>query len=189
MPIGHISANPDPVSTPNGGAAGSSGGSVHLASSNYDPGMVAKLQVAFADALRHLMNSQGCANLFAPASGWLAIPTAVSALAGTTYRLLALDKTTTGAQTVDASNVFLNTTGAFFTAQPDSNGQINFNIPSPTSGSQTSTVSLSAADFGAFILLHELGHEMGVFGPDLTSTVNGSNSWQVLEDCFGKTRP
>ena len=36
------------------------------------------------------------------------------------------------------------------------------------------------------ILLHELGHQVGLFGPDTTPALNGNNSSAVLSDCFTK---
>ena len=62
-------------------------------------------------------------------------------------------------------------------------------IFSPTTPGQSSTVYLSPADLGAMIILHELGHETGVFGEDENSQVNGQHTWEVLQNCFGMQPP
>ena len=45
----------------------------------------------------------------------------------------------------------------------------------------------NAATLQGFILLHELGHQLGLFGPDAgpaNAAINGSNSQAVLTNCF-----
>lgn len=37
-----------------------------------------------------------------------------------------------------------------------------------------------------FMLLHELGHQMGVFGADINAAFNGANSQAVLDHCFNR---
>ena len=45
---------------------------------------------------------------------------------------------------------------------------------------------LTGTDFQALILLHELGHLTGKFGPDKDRGTNDFYTNKVLEDCFGK---
>jgi hypothetical protein len=40
----------------------------------------------------------------------------------------------------------------------------------------------------AFILLHDLGHQVGMFDPDQFKFINGAHSLQVLRDCFKELR-
>ena len=98
-----------------------------------------------------------------------------------------------GAYTVDSSNVAVNSGGAFFTAVPDAEGHVTLTIPSTTAdGPKTAITFLSQTSADAFILLHELGHQTGKFGPDAgpdLSTLNAANSWLVLDKCFGIKQP
>jgi hypothetical protein len=87
--------------------------------------------------------------------------------------------------------IFLNPTGLFFNQPLNPDGSITVRIPDPLIPNQLDPVTFaSSTAFDAFILLHELGHVTGVFGPDggptvfNASTVNGTNSQQVLSDCF-----
>ena len=83
----------------------------------------------------------------------------------------------------------VNLTGAFFTAQPNAFGIVTVAFPSPYSPGVKDTVQMNQMDFQATLILHELGHETGVFGPDTTDTVNGGYTDQVLENCFGMSLP
>jgi hypothetical protein len=169
---------------------------VLLAASFYGAALVQPLQAAF-NAAWNLLNSSECANLFAPppalaetVPGLSSTDAAQFQLYDTTYRLVPFGPglSGTGGQTVDPVNVMINTTGALYTA-PGVNGMVSVRIPSPNTPGQWTTLSMSATDLGAFILLHELGHQMGIFGEDINSQVNGDHSWEVLENCFGFTRP
>jgi len=77
-------------------------------------------------------------------------------------------------------DVFLNQDGPFFT--PDKTAF----IPSSNQAITTNTeVDFnSVADKDAFILLHELGHQVGIFPADLFKWISGSHSRRVLENCF-----
>ena len=91
--------------------------------------------------------------------------------------------------TISATQVGINPNGWFF-ATPNSAGMVGFGVPSPTTPGQSSPVNLSPADLGAMILLHELGHQAGVFGEDESNTqVNGQHTWAVLQNCFGMQAP
>jgi hypothetical protein len=53
----------------------------------------------------------------------------------------------------------------------------------------TTTVQVdfnSVTDLDAFILLHELGHQVGIFPPDVFAWINGRHSLRVLDACFKK---
>ncbi|MCP9496801.1 MAG: hypothetical protein MSG64_20380 [Pyrinomonadaceae bacterium MAG19_C2-C3] len=44
---------------------------------------------------------------------------------------------------------------------------------------------LRGADFGALLLLHELGHAVGIFGPDAgNQKLNKKYTDQVIKNCF-----
>jgi len=77
----------------------------------------------------------------------------------------------------------INTMGAFFGAGTNANGNVTVIMPN-ASGADTQYTFGDIATFRAFILLHELGHQMGVYGDDLDPAVNGKNSKAILDNCF-----
>jgi RHS repeat-associated protein len=147
-----------------------------------------KVDDAYVDALLKLNLNDGCHDALTSAG-----LDATTMLQDTTYRVLDLGMPGAGAETVDSSNVFINSAGAFFTAVPDATGHVTFTIPSTTAGGPSTAVTfLSQTSADAFILLHELGHQTGVFGPDAgpdMTTINAGNSWLVLDKCFGIRQP
>lgn len=108
------------------------------------------------------------------------------ALKDTHYRFLPFtNDPTAGAATNPDGSVFLNTNGPFFNNSTDGNGTTVFvPDPSPQISALVPTTFGSSAQLGAFLLLHELGHELGIFPPDTNKSINGSNSRKVLEHCF-----
>jgi hypothetical protein len=105
-------------------------------------------------------------------------------LTNTTYRLVALGPGI-GAETVDPNSVFLNTDGAFFNAGPAANGLVTVHMPN-AAGVQSTFTFGSVSAFQGFILLHELGHQTGAFGPDVDAGTNGANSQGILDNCVAK---
>ena len=109
-------------------------------------------------------------------------------LEDTDYRVVGFgsDRKGQGAATISSESVFINSQGAFFST-PSAEGQVTLNIP----GAQITFLSQASAD--AFLLLHELGHQTGVFTADAgfrgADQVNAENSWQVLTNCFGIDKP
>ncbi len=118
------------------------------------------------------------------------VATAVSTTEATLYMLEPL-AAGTGAQTNGAESVFVNMNGAFFNAGPNANGTVTVTMPN-AQGASTSFTFASLTDFQSFILLHELGHQLGAFGPDIVddaangqnAAANGQNSATVLDNCF-----
>lgn len=164
------------------------------AGNRYTADQVRALQAGFEDAWNRVTNPD-CSGLRTPPSEVFALGGGTwylqQTLADTTYRIVPFPmRGSTGAQTVDTNNVMINLAGAFFTATPDGNGLVTFRIPNPTTPNQTSTFTLGVADFRAFVLLHELGHQAGVFGADTGDpAANGQHSLNVLRDCFGVAVP
>ncbi len=88
-------------------------------------------------------------------------------LNATQYRVLSLGATTynqnthtvsvTGAQTVAYNSVFINSEGPFSNLTP--------NVPGAGVTTLDLGTGLNQTEFAAFILLHELGHQVGLFGP------------------------
>jgi len=121
-----------------------------------------------------------CGKLFGGQAG-------IDALLGASYRydtdptLVAMPG---AAAETDRANrsVTINLAGPFFAqVQTLSNGQ---------KMDYGASLGLRGTDFRAFILLHELGHLTGVYGPtdnDGTNRDNQiTNSTTVLKDCYGK---
>jgi hypothetical protein len=100
----------------------------------------------------------------------------------TSYRIVDLPKNSTGAATYPPATVFISPNGPFFQKST------TVSIPSdnPQLSSKQAVKFATLADLGAFILLHELGHEVGVFPPDLFGFINGRHSLRVLDACFNK---
>jgi hypothetical protein len=105
-------------------------------------------------------------------------------LMNTMYRILPLAGGV-GAQTVDTYDVFINQNGAFFNAGLNANGTVSVIMPN-SSGVSTSFTFANTATLDGFILLHELGHQVGLYGPDTNPASNGTNSKAVLDNCFTK---
>jgi hypothetical protein len=98
-------------------------------------------------------------------------------LRSTEYRFVALPQgETVGAMTNSAGSVFLNTTGLFVTAFDGgvALGGRDYDLGSP-------------AEVRAMILLHELGHQLGIFGPDSgpkLASQNAAHSRDIIENCL-----
>src|SRR5579862_2732706 len=82
-----------------------------------------------------------------------------------------------GAQTVDPTNVQINSLGLYMTA---ANGGIR--LPNGF------TCNLgSVTNVRAFILLHELGHQLSGntgFTPDVDAATNSAHSMRIIKACF-----
>ena len=174
----------DPGSAPGDTNGGAGGETPRLASSSYPLWQVQAFDAAWLDALQHLTTNYQCEQFFA---GGGENPMAL--LEKTTYRFLDLGAPTVGADgtasvagamTVDPTDVFINTSGPLF-------DQSVF-VPSTQQFVYFSIGGLSGADFGALLLLHELGHQEGLFGPDTGPNVpagtNAQYTQQVLDNCF-----
>jgi hypothetical protein len=109
-------------------------------------------------------------------------------LGATEYRVLALgrprvnpqtgDVSVVGAQTNGADSVFVNSQGPFFNNQMVVPGRSGVQALDFGSG-------LRGADFGALLLLHELGHQVGLFGRDAHDPdLNQRYTRAVLNACF-----
>jgi RHS repeat-associated protein len=134
---------------------------------------------SFYGAVERVISNPNCAGVFGGANK------ALGALGQTEYRLLKLANPKAGAQTNPNSDgslpkrsVFLNST-----VFPTANGQ-NFSFLSRT---------LSPSESKEIILLHELGHQVGKFGPDYKQGPGGSNllgntnqthTGAVFNNCF-----
>lgn len=120
------------------------------------------------------LERKDCAAFFA-AHGAPA-PRPVETMARTEYRFLALPQgATVGAQTNSEGSVFINTSGLFVTAE---GGGIALNGRSYELG--------DASAVRAMILLHELGHQLGLFGPDSGPALRAQNarhSQDILDHC------
>ncbi len=155
-------------------------------------------------ALLYLENNNAtCANFFAgnPIGGFEAALAAVQdTMANTDYRLISLGANSTGASTNSPTSVFLNTDGAFFTAAAAPNGMVTVQMPN-AQGVTSNFTFASVSILDAFLLLHELGHQMGAYGasnadgsvladgrtPNANGLMNnGINSAAVLNNCFSQ---
>lgn len=87
-----------------------------------------------------------------------------------------------GAATMASTLVYINPAGQFF--QMSTTAYIPYDKPE-LSGMRSVQFG-SVADLTAFILLHELGHQVGIFGADLFGFINGGHSLRVLDACFKK---
>lgn len=137
------------------------------------------------DEAKKRLQKDDCAKLFGKSSDELA-----KVLDNTEYRVLSLlsggpklDQETgkvsvTGAQTNSVASVFINDKGPFFNNRMFVPGK---------SGLQTldSGSRLHGAEFSALILLHELGHQMKIFGPDAgNDELNRKYTKRVQDECF-----
>jgi RHS repeat-associated protein len=128
------------------------------------------LNQAFKSALKDLKKKKRCGNFYGGQGA--------STLQATLYQFEDLGSSTVGAQTNSPTSVFINSAGPFVTY-------------SPTPG-QTGPFGVfwTQPQFGAFIPLHELGHQLSAitgFLPDAgpsNLSLNQSQSQQVLGVCF-----
>ena len=99
----------------------------------------------------------------------------------TNYRILPFpNDQQAGAATIDVKDVWINAGGPFF------GKDATIYIPSDRKDISTrQAVPFATLDqVRAFILLHELGHQLGFFPPDQFSWINGTHSLRILEACF-----
>jgi RHS repeat-associated protein len=130
-----------------------------------------------AEALNRLENAD-CQKLFSNNKQGL---NPVDVLGGTTYRILPFPPgSTAGAQTNSVNDVSVNANGPYANESPT----VYIPSDSPNISSFREVTFGTADQKRAFIFLHELGHQVGVFGPDVFKFINGSHSLQVLQDCF-----
>jgi hypothetical protein len=131
--------------------------------------------------LKKRLEDEKCAALFGGKDK------ALAAINGTTYRFLDLgapkvDRDSgavrvVGAQTNSATSVFINTQGPF----------LNQSMFVQGAGLKTlnNGTGLRGASFGALLLLHELAHQLNIFGPDANNQeLNEKYTKQVLDKCF-----
>jgi YD repeat-containing protein len=149
---------------------------------NVPPGSPQKFKRAINDALadidQRLRDRPACAALFGGLENALAI------LSSTEYRFLDLGGPeatdtggfrVTGAQTNSPTSVFINSQGPFI-------NQTLF-----VSGGRTQDFSngMNATSFRALLILHELGHQSGVFQPDRTDPdLNRTQTQKIIDACF-----
>jgi len=162
------------------------------AGNDYTQTQMQDLTDGLNDALDHLDPTKGldCAQLLEPSDNENAADDAQTALENTLYRILPLGPSAGASTPTGSSNtVFVNANGAFFNATPNANGTVTVTMPN-AAGVSTNYTFASAAVLQGFMLLHELGHETGAFGPDsgpANAAVNGQYSLSVLQDCFTQT--
>lgn len=144
-----------------------------------------KFNAALTEAEKRLSKEE-CAKLFGKTAADL-----IAMLQNTEYRILPLTSggpkydsatnttTVTGAQTNSPTSVFINSKGPFLQnvmfvpGAPRNPVTLDFNS------------RLRGAQFGALLLLHELGHQVKLFGPDASDyKVNLAHTKQVLKECF-----
>ncbi len=77
----------------------------------------------------------------------------------------------------------INLSGVFLNAAANADGAVTVSMPD-ASGEKADFTFASMSAFRGFVLLHESGHQMGRYGPDLSPAENGANSGGVLEHCF-----
>lgn len=148
---------------------------------NTKPEWITAFNEVFAEALNRI-NQKGCRQFLCKNKKGL---DPASVLNGTEYRILPLpDSSKTGAQTNGQASVFLNSNGPFF------GRTTTLYIPSdqPNITTKRQVPFGSTAAMRAFILLHELGHQIGLFPADLFPFINGRHSLRVLENCFRDVR-
>ena len=143
-------------------------------------------------AWAHIISNPDCASFLTGNSALYNVQ--LLQLAGTidntTYSFAALtgDLANAAATTnaIGGNQVTINTSasGTFFTG-PNANGTVSVIGPN-SQGQPTYLTFNSLVTLDAAILLHELGHETGVLGPDGDNATNGSNNFKVLTNCFTK---
>ena len=187
MLFGFMNPKPNPEMYDGGGGGGD--WPVWVGYTGATDSQRATLQAAFNDALKRLTNPD-CGALYAGDRAPAAGPAIATDTLETTQYQIGQFGGIAAAQPGDV--VQINSTGLFFqgpNASTSSPGNVGITVPSPTDGTPLQ-VYLSPSDLGAFILLHELGHEVGIFGDDKgDSLAQGQHSWAVLENCFGMQPP
>ena len=144
---------------------------------------VKDFQKALTEAEKRLQKAD-CAKLFGKSAADL-----VNMLENTEYRVLTLasggptydsntgEVSVVGAQTNSSTSVFINDKGPFFNQTPFVPGK---GITTLDFGS-----NLRGAQFGALLLLHELGHQTGIFGSDAgNQKLNREYTRRVQKACF-----
>ena len=131
----------------------------------------------FAEALNRL-NNTNCAKQFEPSCHGGPETTGATQMQNTTYRFVPLPQGSgAGAQTADPTNVQINSLGLYMAA---ANGGIR--LPNGF------TCNLgSVTNVRAFILLHELGHQLSGntgFTPDVDAATNSAHSMRIIKACF-----
>jgi RHS repeat-associated protein len=188
--------DPGPQGPGGGGGGGAAGGSAVqpnvLPGNNYTPVQMQALTNGFNNALSDLQTNGPCGQFLGYGDANSEVggdEYAQSVLLDTNYRLLPFGpgRAGQGAQTNSSDSVFINTQGAFFNATPNANGTVTAFIPN-AAGGQTQLTFANMMTFQGFLLLHELGHQTGVLGPDsgpgIAPGTNLANSQAVLDNCF-----
>jgi hypothetical protein len=144
------------------------------------PKLVRPFQEAFAKAIQRLKNPK-CAALYgAEGEGerqFRAVEYRYEKMGRPTLNSEGLPRVV-GASTHAGTpaSVFINSEGPFIQQNVYVNGR--FQILDFETG-------LRGADFGGLLLLHELGHVVGIFGPDAKdSKLNRSYTQQVIDHCY-----
>lgn len=150
------------------------------------------LDTGIDSAWAHIISNPGCAAFLTGNSALYNVQLLQLAgtLDNTTYTFAALTGQDSNAAAttneIGGNQVTINTSslGAFFTS-PNGNGSVT--VFGPNSQGQTTPFTFnSIVTLDAAILLHELGHETGVLGPDGAAAQNGLNQAKVLSNCFTK---
>ena len=150
------------------------------------------LDAGIDSAWAHIISNPGCAAFLTGNSALYNVQLLQLAgtLDNTTYTFAALTGQDSNAAAttneIGGNQVTINTSssGAFFTS-PNGNGSVT--VFGPNSQGQTTPFTFNGlVTLDAAILLHELGHETGVLGPDGAAAQNGLNQAQVLSNCFTK---
>lgn len=151
-----------------------------VAGPNAPSNATSEFNTGFDEALNRLKN-KNCRKALCKKGNDLGYDYLVNILKNTTYRIAPLQGAGADTPPNTTSLVFISSSGPFFT------GGTTISIPPAQLGlSSWTTVNLqSPAQMRAFILLHELGHQTGAFGPDQFNFINGQHSLKVLENCFG----
>ncbi len=141
------------------------------------PGTPKKYAAMFKDGwdeTMDLLKNKDCQKFFAGHGD--SLQTVLRMLSGTEYRFLRLSSPDYGAETNGPGSVFINTDGVFVTAV---DGRITLD------GRHYDLESLSR--LRGMILLHELGHELGFFGPDAglkLESANAGHSLAIIHTCL-----
>ncbi len=126
------------------------------------------------EALRLLRDEKDCRGLYAKHG--FGFDEVVKTMSSTNYAFYDLGDASIGAETLDRGSVFINTRGLFVTVQ---DGLITLDRRHYDLG--------DASDVRAMILLHELGHQLGFFGPDHgpgLEQANAEHSLDVIRACI-----
>jgi RHS repeat-associated protein len=189
------SEDPGPQGPSGGGGGGAPGGAAQPnvpRGNTYTTAQMQALTNGFNNALSDLQTNGPCGQFLADGDANSEVggdEYAQSLLLDTNYRLLPFGsgRSGEGAQTNSSDSVFINTQGAFFNATASQNGTVTVFIPN-SAGVQTQFTFANMATFQGFLLLHELGHQTGVLGPDsgpgIPPGTNLANSQAVLNNCF-----